>query len=56
MVYLGIGQLGLQPESYFVEYWTEAVRAVGARRVVLIHWDDFFPATDRAAARIALRR
>lgn len=42
VVYLGIGQLGLQPESYFVEYWAEAVRAVGARRVVLIHWDDFF--------------
>jgi L-ascorbate metabolism protein UlaG (beta-lactamase superfamily) len=42
VVYLGIGQLGLQPESYLVEYWSEAVRAVGARRVVLIHWDDFF--------------
>jgi L-ascorbate metabolism protein UlaG (beta-lactamase superfamily) len=42
VVYLGIGQLGLQPESYFEEYWTEAVRAVGARRVVLVHWDDFF--------------
>ena len=25
-----------------VDYWTETVRAVGARRVVLIHWDDFF--------------
>jgi L-ascorbate metabolism protein UlaG (beta-lactamase superfamily) len=42
VVYLGIGQLGLQPERYLVEYWSEAVRAVGARRVVLIHWDDFF--------------
>ncbi|KAA0085786.1 MBL fold metallo-hydrolase [Mycolicibacterium sp. P9-64] len=42
VVYLGIGQLGLQPESYFVDYWEEAVRAVGPRRVVLIHWDDFF--------------
>lgn len=42
VVYLGIGQLGLQPERYLVEYWAEAVRAVGARRVVLIHWDDFF--------------
>ena len=42
VVYLGIGQLGLQQESYLVEYWSEAVRAVGARRVVLIHWDDFF--------------
>ncbi|BBY19276.1 MBL fold metallo-hydrolase [Mycolicibacterium litorale] len=41
-VYLGVGQLGRQPESYLREYWTETVRAVGARRVVLIHWDDFF--------------
>lgn len=42
VVYLGIGQLGLQPERYLLDYWQEAVRAVGARRVVLIHWDDFF--------------
>lgn len=42
VVYLGVGQLGLQPESYLVDYWTETVRTVGARRVLLIHWDDFF--------------
>ena len=42
VVYLGIGQLGLQPQRYLVDYWTETVRTVGARRVVLIHWDDFF--------------
>ncbi|MGE2714693.1 MBL fold metallo-hydrolase [Mycolicibacterium litorale] len=42
VVYLGVGQLGRQPESYLRDYWTETVRAVGARRVVLIHWDDFF--------------
>jgi L-ascorbate metabolism protein UlaG (beta-lactamase superfamily) len=42
VAYLGVGQLGVQPESYLVDYWTEVVRAVGARRVVLIHWDDFF--------------
>jgi L-ascorbate metabolism protein UlaG (beta-lactamase superfamily) len=42
VVYLGVGQLGLQPEEYLVDYWTETVRAVGAHRVVLIHWDDFF--------------
>ncbi len=42
VVYLGVGQLGVQPERYLVDYWTETVRAVGARRVVLIHWDDFF--------------
>lgn len=42
VVYLGIGQLGVQRERYIVDYWAETVRAVGARRVVLIHWDDFF--------------
>ena len=42
VVYLGVGQLGVQPEEYIVDYWNEVVRSVGARRVVLIHWDDFF--------------
>lgn len=42
VVYLSVGQLGLQPRSYLVDYWAETVRAVGARRVILIHWDDFF--------------
>lgn len=47
VVYLGIGQLGVQPQRYLHEYWTETVRTVGARRVVLIHWDDFFRPLDR---------
>jgi L-ascorbate metabolism protein UlaG (beta-lactamase superfamily) len=42
VVYLGIGQLGVQSERYLVDYWAETVRTVGARRVVLTHWDDFF--------------
>lgn len=37
-----MGQLGVQPERYIRQYWNETVRSVGARRVVLIHWDDFF--------------
>ncbi|MEY8014043.1 MBL fold metallo-hydrolase [Mycobacterium servetii] len=41
-VYLSVGQLGLQPRSYLVDYWTQTVRAVGARRAILVHWDDFF--------------
>lgn len=47
VVYLGIGQLGLQSERYFESYWAETVLAVGARRVVLIHWDDFFRPLDK---------
>jgi len=42
VVYLGVAMLGLQPERYVRDYWDEAVRAVGASRVVLVHWDDFF--------------
>ncbi|MDV3128779.1 MBL fold metallo-hydrolase [Mycobacterium sp. 21AC1] len=47
VVYLGIGQLGIQPERYLIDYWTDTVRTVGARRVVLIHWDDFFRPLDK---------
>lgn len=42
VVYLGVGQLGVQPESYLRSYWAETVRAVGARTVIGVHWDDFF--------------
>lgn len=47
VAYLGIGQLGVQSEEYITEYWNQTVRAVGARRVVLTHWDDFFRPLDR---------
>lgn len=46
VAYLGVGQLGLRPESEIRQYWEETVGAVGARRVVLIHWDDFFRSLD----------
>jgi L-ascorbate metabolism protein UlaG (beta-lactamase superfamily) len=42
VAYLGIGQLGIQPQGYIEQYWEQTVGAVGARRAVLIHWDDFF--------------
>ena len=42
VAYLGVCQLGVQPQRYIKQYWDDTVRAVGARRVVLIHWDDFF--------------
>jgi len=47
VAYLGVGQLGLRPESEIREYWAETVLAVGARRAVLIHWDDFFRPLDQ---------
>ena len=42
VAYLGMGQLGVLPESYLRDYWEHTVRAVGARTVIGIHWDDFF--------------
>jgi L-ascorbate metabolism protein UlaG (beta-lactamase superfamily) len=42
VAYLGVGQLGVQSQEYITRYWAETVGAVGSRRVVLIHWDDFF--------------
>jgi L-ascorbate metabolism protein UlaG (beta-lactamase superfamily) len=47
VAYLGVGQLGVRDESYLRDYWAETVTAVGARRVVLIHWDDFFRPLDK---------
>lgn len=47
VAYLGIGQLGVHGHDYIDAYWEHTVRAVGARRVVLTHWDDFFRPLDR---------
>lgn len=47
VAYLGVGQLGVQDEGYIRSYWRDTVTAVGAREVVLIHWDDFFRPLDR---------
>jgi L-ascorbate metabolism protein UlaG (beta-lactamase superfamily) len=47
VAYLGVGQLGVLEEGYLRDYWQHTVRAVGARRVVLTHWDDFFRPLDQ---------
>jgi L-ascorbate metabolism protein UlaG (beta-lactamase superfamily) len=47
VAYLGVGQLGLLDDDYVSAYWQHTVRAVGAERVVLIHWDDFFRPLDQ---------
>lgn len=41
-VYLSIGGLGNQSPLFRAEYWREVVETTGARRVVPVHWDDFF--------------
>lgn len=47
VVYLAIGGLGRQPLATIDAYWNEVVRATGARRVILVHWDDFFRGLDQ---------
>jgi L-ascorbate metabolism protein UlaG (beta-lactamase superfamily) len=53
VAYLGVGQLGLLDDDYVTAYWANTVRAVGARRVVLIHWDDFFRPLDQPLRAVA---
>jgi len=43
---LGIGTLGMRDEAYRDTYWREVVAAVKARRVIPIHWDDFWISSD----------
>jgi L-ascorbate metabolism protein UlaG (beta-lactamase superfamily) len=47
VAYLGVGQLGVLDRDYITAYWRHTVEAVGARRVILVHWDDFFRPLDR---------
>ena len=52
VAYLGIGQLGKQDAAlHGGVLGSRRSRAVGARRVILIHWDDFFRPLDRAPPR-----
>jgi L-ascorbate metabolism protein UlaG (beta-lactamase superfamily) len=50
VAYLGVGGLGTRDASYQQSYWDEIVAATGARRVVPIHWDDFFKSLDEPLA------
>lgn len=41
VVFLGIATLGKQSDAYRNGFWHQVVEEVGARRLILIHWDDF---------------
>ncbi|HEV2342860.1 MAG TPA: MBL fold metallo-hydrolase [Actinocrinis sp.] len=47
VVYLGVGELGKATAAFRDAYWNEVVVTTGARRVVPVHWDDFFRSLDR---------
>jgi L-ascorbate metabolism protein UlaG (beta-lactamase superfamily) len=40
VVFLGIGGLGRDDDTYRNAYWDQVVRAVHAKRVIPIHWDN----------------
>ena len=46
LVMLGIGSLGMRDAAYRDAYWREVVAGVKARRVIPIHWDDFWISSD----------
>ncbi len=47
VVLLGIGSLGPRSDTYRQDYWREVVQASGAKRVIPIHWDDFWLPADQ---------
>jgi L-ascorbate metabolism protein UlaG (beta-lactamase superfamily) len=47
VVFLGIAGLSTRDDLYRATYWREVVAAVGAKRVIPIHWDDFTLPLDR---------
>ncbi|MDQ2856130.1 MAG: MBL fold metallo-hydrolase [Acidobacteriota bacterium] len=47
IVFLAIGQLGCKDDKYRADYWHEVVEAVNPRRIIPIHWDDFWLPLDQ---------
>jgi L-ascorbate metabolism protein UlaG (beta-lactamase superfamily) len=41
VVFLGIARLGGQTMAYRRRYFTEVVRATGAKRIIPVHWDNY---------------
>lgn len=55
VVFLGVGTLGQKDQAYRDAYWRETVQLSGARRVIPIHWDDFWqPLPDGATQPLAM--
>jgi L-ascorbate metabolism protein UlaG (beta-lactamase superfamily) len=46
VVYLGIARLSKETDAFVDSLWNEVVRTTRAKRVILVHWDDFFRSLD----------
>lgn len=53
-VFLGLGGLGRRDAAARADYWSQVVRASGARRVVAIHWDDIWRPLEQPLAPLPL--
>jgi L-ascorbate metabolism protein UlaG (beta-lactamase superfamily) len=51
VVYLGVGGIGFESRAFVSTYWDEVVARTGARRVYVVHWDNFFRGLDRPIQR-----
>lgn len=47
VVYLSVALMGRQDDAFRESYYREVVAGPGARRVIPIHWDDFFVSLDK---------
>jgi len=47
VAFLGIGTFGRPREDDLERYWDETIAATGARRVIPVHWDNFFLPLDQ---------
>lgn len=47
VVMLGMGALGMRDDDYRSALWREVVTGVQAKRVIPIHWDDFWVPSDQ---------
>jgi L-ascorbate metabolism protein UlaG (beta-lactamase superfamily) len=45
-LFLGVGVLGKQSEEFRHDYWEHVVGAVGPKKIIPIHWDNFWRSID----------
>jgi L-ascorbate metabolism protein UlaG (beta-lactamase superfamily) len=45
-LFLGVGVVGKQTDEFRREYWEHVVSAVGPKKIVPIHWDNFWRSID----------
>ena len=52
VIFLGVGRLGKQSDSFAQRYWQEVVLATRAKVIIPIHWDNFTRPLDKPLRRM----